>query len=110
MNDQIEKLVAPLQELSTLAVSNIKKLTELQLKSIEQSANASVEALQSATTIKDVEGLQAYLSAQAEAAKAIAENTQANAKTIAELGQSYADEAKKIVEGVLSKSYPQFMS
>ena len=38
MNDQIEKLVAPLQELSTLAVSNIKKLTELQLKSIEQSA------------------------------------------------------------------------
>ena len=103
MNDQIEKLVAPLQELSTLAVSNIKKLTELQLKSIEQSANASVEALQSATTIKDVEGLQAYLSAQAEAAKAIAENTQANAKTIAELGQNYVDESRKIVEGALPK-------
>ena len=103
MNDQIEKLVAPLQELSTLAVSNIKKLTELQLKSIEQSANASVEALQSATTIKDVQGLQAYLSAQAEAAKAIAENTQANAKTIAELGQNYVDESRKIVEGALPK-------
>ena len=48
--------------------------------------------------------MQAYISAQAEAAKAIAKNAETNAKTIAELGQSYADEAKKIVEGVLSKS------
>ncbi len=103
MNDQIEKLVAPLQELSTLAVSNIKKLTELQLKSIEQSANASVEALESATAIKDVQGLQAYLSAQAEAAKEIAKNALANAKTIAELGQNYVDESRKIVEGALPK-------
>ncbi len=104
MNNQIEKLVAPIQELSALAVSNIEKLTELQLKSIEQSANASVEALKSATAIKDVEDLQAYISAQAEAALAIARNAQENAKTIAELGQSYAEEATKIAEDALSKS------
>ncbi len=104
MNDQIEKLVASIRELSTLSVSNIEKLTELQIKNIEKSAKANVEALQSATKIKDVEGLQAYVSAQSKTAQAIAINAEENAKTIAELGESYAEEAKKIVEGVLSKS------
>lgn len=102
MIDKIEKLVTPIQELSALAVSNIEKLTELKLNSIELSANASVEALKSAAAIKDVGGMQAYFSAQLEAAKAITKNAETNAKTIAELGQSYVDEAKNIVEGALS--------
>jgi phasin family protein len=104
MNDQIENLVAPLKELTSLAVSNIEKLTELQLKSIEESANASVAALESATAIKDVEGLQSYFSAQAESAKEIAKNAQANAQTIAELGKSYAEEAGKIVKDAMPNS------
>jgi len=104
MNDQIEKFVAPLQELTALAVSNIEKLTELQLKSIEESANASVEALKSATAITDVEGFQSYLSAQAESAKDIAKNAQTNAQTIAELGKSYAEEAGKIVKDAMPNS------
>ncbi len=104
MNDQIEKLVVPIQELTSLAVSNIEKLTELQLKNIEESANASVEALKSATEIKDAEGLQSYISAQADAAKEIAKNAQANAQTIADLGKSYAEEAGKIVKDALPNS------
>ena len=100
----IENLVTPIRGLSTLSVSNIEKLTELQLKSIEQSANASLEALKSAIKIKDIEDLQAYVSAQSKTAQAIANNAEENANTIAELGKNYADEAKKIVEDVLSKS------
>jgi phasin family protein len=103
MNDQIENLVTPLQELNALAVSNIEKLTKLNLKSIEQSASASIEALKSTTEIKDFETLQAYISTQAKAAQAIAKNAEKNANTIAELGQSYADEAKKIAEDAFSK-------
>jgi phasin family protein len=104
MNDQIEKLVTPIKELSSLAVNNIEKLTELQLKSIEESANASVEALKSAAEIKDLEGLQSYFSAQVEAAKETAKKAETNAQTIAELGKSYAEAAGKIVKDALPKS------
>jgi phasin family protein len=104
MNEQIEKLVAPIQELSTLAVSNIEKLTALQLKSIEENANTSVDALKSAAAIKDVEGFRSYISAQAEAAKEIATSAEANARAIAELGKSYAEEAGEIVKGALPRS------
>ncbi len=103
MSNDIENLVAPIRELSALAVSNIEKLTELQLKGITQCAEANVQALKSANAIKDVNDLQAFIEAQTEAAIAIAENAQANAKTIAELGQSYAEEAKKIAEDAFSK-------
>ncbi len=104
MSNDIEKLVAPIRELSALAVSNIEKLTELQLKGITQCADANVQALKSANAIKDVKDLQAYIDAQTAAAVAIAENAEKNAKTIAELGQSYAEEAKKIAEDAFSKS------
>jgi len=103
MSKDIENLVAPIRELSALAVSNIEKLTELQLKGITQCAEANVQALKSANAIKDVNDLQAFIEAQTEAAIAIAENAQANARTIAELGQSYAEEAKKIAEDAFSK-------
>ena len=103
MNKDIENLVAPIRELSALAVSNIEKLTELQLKGITQCAEANVQALKSANAIKDVNDLQAFIEAQTEAAIAIAENAQANARTIAELGQSYAEETKKIAEDAFSK-------
>ena len=104
MSNDIEKFVAPLQELSALAVSNIEKMTELQLKGITECADANVQALKSASAIKDVTDLQAYIKAQTAAAIAIAENAQANARTIAELGQSYAEEAKKIAEDAFPKS------
>ena len=103
MSNDIENLVAPIRELSALAVSNIEKLTEVQLKGITQCAEANVQALKSANAIKDVNDLQAFIEAQTEAAIAIAENAQANARTIAELGQSYAEEAKKIAEDAFSK-------
>ena len=104
MSNQIEKLVAPIQELSALAVNNIEKITELQLNSITECADANIQALKSASAIKDVKDLQAYIEAQTAAAIAIAKNAQANASTIAELGRSYADEAKIIAEDAFPKS------
>ena len=103
MSNDIEKLVAPIQELSALAIRNIEKLTEIQLKGITESADANVQALKSASAIKDVKDMQAYIDAQTAAAIATAENAKTNAKTIAELGESYANDAKKIAENAFSK-------
>ena len=104
MNDQIEKLVAPLQGLSALAVNNIEKITELQLSGIAECADVNIQALKSASSIKDAKDLQAFMKAQIAAATAVSEKAQANANTIAQLAQSYVDEAKKIVETAYTKS------
>jgi phasin family protein len=98
MNTYVEKLAAPVQELNALAVKNIEELTALQLKTIQENASVGVETIKSATAISDLEGFQSFLTEQAEVAKQIAEGILANARTVAELSQGYATEAKVIAE------------
>jgi len=98
MKSYVEKLTAPVQELNALAVKNIEELTALQLKTIQENATVGVETIKSATAISDLEGLQSFLTGQAEVAKQIAEGILANARTVAELSQGYAADAKEIAE------------
>jgi phasin family protein len=98
MNSYVEKLAAPVKELNTLAIKNIETLTELQLKTIQDNATVGVESIKSASAITDLEGLQSFLTDQAEVAKQIAEGIFANARTVVELSQGYAAEAKEIAE------------
>jgi phasin family protein len=98
MKSYVEKLAAPVQELNALAVKNIEELTALQLKTIQENATVGVETIKSATAISDLEGLQSFLTAQAEVAKQIAEGILANARTVAEMSQGYATDAKEIAE------------
>lgn len=98
MNSYVEKLAAPVKELNALAVKNIEQLTELHLKTIQDNATIGVESIKSASAITDLEGLQSFLTDQAEVAKEIAECVIANARTFAELSQGYAAEAKEIAE------------
>ncbi len=101
MKSYVEKLAAPVLELNALAVKNIEQLTELQLKTIQDNATIGVESIKSASAITDLKGLQSFLTDQAEVAKQIAEGILANARTVAELSQGYAAEAKEIAEGSL---------
>ena len=98
MKSYVEKLTAPVQELNALAVKNIEQLTTLQLKTIQENASVGVETIKSATAISDLEGFQSFLTEQADVAKQIAEGILANARTVAELSQGYATEAKEIAE------------
>ncbi|MCH8846693.1 MAG: phasin family protein [Proteobacteria bacterium] len=98
MNSYVEKLDAPVKELNALAIKNIETLTELQLKTIQDNATVGLESIKSASAITDLEGLQSFLTDQAEVAKQMAEGIFANARTVAELSQGYADEAKEIAE------------
>ena len=98
MKSYVEQLSVPVQELNALAVKNIEELTSLQLKTIQENATVGVDTIKSATAISDLEGLQSFLTSQAEVAKQIAEGIFANARTVAELSQGYAAEAKDIAE------------
>ena len=98
MNTYIDKIAAPVKELNALAVKNIEELTELQLKTIQENAKIGVESIKSASAISDLEDLQSFLTDQAEVAKQIAEGILANARTVAEMSQGYAADAREITE------------
>ncbi len=98
MNAYVEKLAAPVKELNTLAVKNVEELTVLQLKTVQDSAAASVEAIKSASSISDLEGFQSFLKEQAEVARQITDGIFANASTVAELSQNYVTGVKELAE------------
>lgn len=101
MESYVENLTAPVQELNAIAVKSIEELTALQLKTIQENATVGIETIKSATAISDLEGFQTFLTEQVEVAKQIAEGILANARTVAELSQGSAAEAKDIVESSL---------
>ena len=102
MVTNVEKLVAPVQELNVLNIKNIEKMAELQLKTVEENTNIGLETLKAAINVKDLDGWKDYITAQTEVAKEIAEGMVANVSTFAELGQAYINDAKGIVEGTLT--------
>lgn len=101
MNSYVEKLAVPAKELNELAVKNIEKLTELQLKTIQDNVAISVETIKNASNIADLKGLQSFLAGQTEVAKQFAEDILINARTVVELNQECATEAKEIAEDSL---------
>ena len=102
MNEQFDKYFTPVRELNTLAISNIEKLLELQLKLIEDSTKVGVETLKSAAAINDAESFKEYIEAQVNTAKQLTERAIEDSRTVTELGNSYATEVQKVVKETLT--------
>ena len=98
MNEQFEKYITPVRELNSLAISNLEKITDIQLKYFEDSIKAGVEQLKSVAAINDAEGFKNYVTAQAAVSKQLTERTIEDSRTVAELGTSYAGEVQKVVK------------
>jgi len=104
MSISIDKYVAPVQELAALNAANFEKLVDLQLQGVEEIADASVDSLKQAVSVKDLEGFKSYSSGQAETVKSIYENAFTRSKSAAEIVQSYPASIKKIVDNSLATS------
>ena len=102
MNEQFDKYFTPVRELNTLAISNIEKILNLQLKLIEDSTKAGVETLKSAAAINDAEGFKDYVDAQVNTTKQLTERAIEDSRTVAEMGNSYAAEVQKVVKESLT--------
>ncbi|MBI1732830.1 MAG: phasin family protein [Gammaproteobacteria bacterium] len=101
MNAQVEKYMAPVQELNALAVANVEKILNLQLKRIEETAKVSIEQLKAVASIKDVEGFQGYVTSYAESLRQLGERTAEDFRTVYELGNSYTTQAQRIFKDAL---------
>ncbi len=98
MEKTFENLVAPVKELNDLTLKNIEQIAAFQVKAIQENARISIDSLQSATEIKDLDSLQDYLQDQIAVAQNLSNNAVEDAQEITKLGISYATSVKELVE------------
>lgn len=98
MNEQFEKYLTPVRELNTLAIANLEKLVDLQVKYVEDSLKAGFEQLKTASSISDVEGFKNYVTTQVAVSRQFTERAIEEGRAVAEMGNSYATEVQKVVK------------
>ena len=106
MNVQAGKYFEPVREINALALENVEKLLDIQLKSINDTAKLSVEQLKSAADINDVDGLKKYFTDQAEMVKTLGERFVKDSQAALELGVSYTDKVQQIVTDTVKQDAP----
>ncbi len=102
MDLSIEKIVGPVQELNELTMKNIEKITAIQVKAMQENAQASMEALQASSQIKDLDSLNLYMQSQMGLAQKMYSNAVKDAEKIAKMSEAYANSVKDLVEKSIS--------
>ena len=98
MENTFEKLVEPLKALNDLTFRSIEQITAIQLKAFQDNAKIGMYALNTASEIKDIDSLKNYMESQIAVSQYLSDNAAVDVKEIAELSNSYATEAKDVVE------------
>jgi phasin family protein len=98
MENTFESFLAPVKELNDLALKSIEQIAAIQVKAIQENTKISVDALKSASEIKDIDTLKDYLQNQASVAQNLSNSAVKDAQEIAKLGESYVSSVQQVVE------------
>ena len=91
-----EKVLAPMQRLAELSLSNSEKLFALQMEITQSYIRLGVEQMKALFEVKDAESLQAFVNSQDDVAKNVGEKMIADAKAVADLGAEFNAETQKL--------------
>lgn len=98
MENTLEKLVAPIKELNELTFRSMEQITAIQLKAFQDNAKIGMYALNTASEVKDIDSLNNYLESQIAVGQYVSDNAAVDVQEISELGKSFAEGAKEVVE------------
>ncbi len=98
MDVSIDKIVGPVKELNELTMKSIEKISALQVKAMQENAQASMDALKASATISDLDSLNAFMTAQMSAAQAMYSKSIKDAEKITKMAEAYANDVKALVE------------
>lgn len=98
MDVSIDKIIGPVKELNELTMKSIEKISAVQVKAMQENAEASIEALKAATEIKDMDSLNSYMQAQMTAAQNMYSKAVKDAEKVAKMTEAYANDVKAVVE------------
>ncbi|HXH04376.1 MAG TPA: TIGR01841 family phasin [Candidatus Competibacteraceae bacterium] len=110
MNDILSKAnlstyeaLETLQRLHKLGVTNLEKLSALQLASLNYYADLSLQQLKEVLAVQNPQSLQVYLVGQSERARAVGEKVLTDAKQLIRLGLEFHSEAQRVAQDSLNK-------
>jgi len=101
MNTEFQNLLAPMQEINTIAVQNVEKFVDIQFKALEENTKVGLEQFKNAS---DLDGLKNYFSTQAEVSKKVAERAAKDTQAVVELASAYSSDLQRIVKANLPAS------
>lgn len=104
---QSEKMMAPAKELNKLALKNAEKFVEMQIASFKSYSQLGLDSWKAALDVSDVASLQDYAGKQREMTQVVMKKMAEDAKAVAELGNGYFAEARKIVQDGVSAVTPR---
>ena len=106
-NAQAEKVIAPMQQLAKLSLSNTEKLFALQMEIAQSYVDLGIEQMNAMLEVKDPESLQAFVSKQADVARNVGEKMVADAKAVAELGTEFNAETQRLARESMNAAVTQ---
>lgn len=98
LTERAKVALDPVRKLNVLAVSNLEKLTALQMDSLKDYSERTIRQLKAATEVDDLDSLRKFLNGQGEAFKDLGEKLSADARAVVELSTDFNGEVKKIAE------------
>ena len=99
-------LLAPVQRLNKALVASAERLTARQIASLTTYSTLGLSQLRAATDVKDVEGLQTFLSKQKDLLTECGERLWADTKAVAEIGAEFIADARKVAPDVAPAAPP----
>ena len=103
LSEQSQKMAEPINEITTLTVDYIEKLSQFQVNAVKAYTDLGLDQLKNMASIKDPDTLQSYINSQTEMAAQVSKKLADDAKALAQLGEVFAEDIQNLAKKDLAR-------
>ncbi len=103
LTEQSQKFAMPVNEITTLTVGYIEKLSQFQVNAVKSYTDLGMDQLKNASEIKDAESLQAFIQKQTDVASSVSKKIAEDAQTLAKMGEVFATDIQSLAQKDLAR-------
>ncbi len=103
LTEQSQKFAMPVNEITTLTVDYIEKLSQFQVNAVKSYTDLGMDQLKNAAEIKDAESLQAFIQKQTDVASSVSKKIAEDAQTLAKMGEVFATDIQTLAQKDLAR-------
>lgn len=103
LTEQSQKFAMPVNEITTLTVGYIEKLSQFQVNAVKSYTDLGMDQLKNAAEIKDAESLQAFIQKQKDVASSVSQKIAEDAQTLAKMGEVFATDIQSLAQKDLAR-------
>ena len=103
LSEQSQKMAEPINEITTLTVDYIEKLSQFQVNAVKAYTDLGLDQLKNMASVKDPDTLQTYINSQTEMAAQVGKKLADDAKALAQLGEVFAEDIQNLAKKDLAR-------